>query len=264
MKQIIIILLFISNISIGQTLDRIKENFDLEIDYQSENVLEKYKSFDYDFSNIWSVTENQNVYGIIGDEHQRISIKLISIFRIANSPFLYNVYGKSKVKENICEFYGNIVIKEIREIKELHFGVDDEYADEGIKNQGILVADYEFYESKEQKHSGIFKGTLYAKWYLNSKNQIVYDNIEFISDSYLNNAFVGVWQSYSTGKEKNCNWADYRVPIANRDFDIGAGEFSVSEKYWNKGWLDIALKNQVPNGAIVREKSKKETKEWWE
>ena len=264
MKRIIIILLFISNISIGQTLDRIKENFDSEIGYQSENVLEKYESFDYDFSNIWSVTDNQNVYGIIGDEHQRISIKLISIFRISNGPFLYNVYGKSKVKENICEFYGNIVIKEIREIKELHFGVDAEYADKGIKNQGILVADYEFYESKEQKHSGIFKGKLYSKWYLNSKNEIVYDNIEFISDGYLNNAFVGVWKSYSTGKEKNCNWADYRVPIANQDFDIGAGEFSVSEEYWNKGWLDIALKNQVQNGTIVREKSNKVAKEWWE
>lgn len=264
MKRIIIILLFISNISIGQTLDRINENFDLEVDYQSENVLDKYKSFDFDFSNIWSVTENQNIYGIIGEEHQRILIKLISIFRISNGPFLYNVYGKSKVKDNICEFYGNIVIKEIREVKELHFGVDNEYADKGIKTQGILIADYEFYESKEQKHSGIFKGTLYSKWYLNSKNEIVYDNIEFISDGYLNNAFVGVWKSYLTGKEKKCNWADYRIPIANRDFDIGAGEFSVSEKYWNKGWLDIALKNQLPNGAIVREKSDEKTKEWWE
>ncbi|MCR9063679.1 MAG: hypothetical protein NXI00_06920 [Cytophagales bacterium] len=264
MKRIIIILLLVSNISIGQTLDRLKENFDLEVDYQSKNVLEKYKSFDYDFSNIWSVTENQNVYGIIGDEHQRISIKLISIIRISNGPFLYNVYGKSKVKDNICEFYGNIVIKEIREVKELHFGVDDEYADKGIKNQGILVADYEFYESKEQKHSGIFKGTLYSKWYLNSKNQIVYDDIEFISDGYMNNAFVGVWKSYSTGKEKDCNWADYRVPIANRDFDIGAGEFSVSEKYWNKGWLDIALKNKSPNLAIKQSEKAENQKEWWE
>jgi hypothetical protein len=264
MKRIIIILLLISNISIGQTLDRIKENFELEVDYQSENVLEKYKSFDYDFANIWLVTENQNVYGIIGDKHQRISIKLISIVRLSNGPFLYNVYGKSKVKENICEFYGNIVIKEIREVKELHFGVDDEYADKGIKNQGILVADYEFYESKEQTHSGIFKGTLYSKWYLNYKNQIVYDDIEFISDGYMNNAFVGVWKSYSTGKEKICNWADYRVPIANRDFDIGAGEFNVSEKYWNNGWFDIALKNKSPNQAIKPSEKTKKQKKWWE
>ncbi len=72
MKRIIIILLLISNISFAQTLDKVRENFNLEVDYQSENVLNKYKSFQYDFSNIWSVTESQNVYGIIGDEHQTV------------------------------------------------------------------------------------------------------------------------------------------------------------------------------------------------
>jgi len=80
----------------------------------------------------------------------------------------------------------------------------------------------------------------------------------------MNNAFVGVWKSYSTSKEKDCNWADYRVPIANRDFDIGAGEFSVSEKYWNKGWLDIALKNKSPNLAIKQSEKAENQKEWWE
>ena len=238
MKRIIIILLFLSNISFGQTLNRIEQNFNIETNYKSDNIIENYKSFDFDFSNVWSNTENQNVLGIIGNDHQRIQIKLISVFRISNSPFLYNVYGKSKVKNTICEFYGNIVLKEIREVKELHFGVDDEYANKGIKTQGILIADYEFYENKEQKHSGVFKGKLYSKWYLNSGNQIEYDNIEFISDGYTNNAFVGIWKSYLTEKEKTCNWADYRVPITNRDFDIGAGEFSPSKKYFDKGWAE--------------------------
>ena len=45
-----------------------------------------------------------------------------------------------------------------------------------------------------------------------------WDNVPFLSIN-------------STRKEKICNWADYRVPITNRDFDIGAGEFSPSEKY---------------------------------
>jgi len=263
MTRTIIIFFLFSNISFGQTLDRIKKNFNIETDYKSENIIEDYKSFDFDFSNVWSTTENQSIFGIIGDDHQRIQIKLISIFRISNGPFLYNVYGKSKVKNTVCEFYGNIVIKDIREVKELHFGVDDEYADKRIKTQGILIADYELYENKEQKHSGIFKGKLYSKWYLNSKNQIEYDNIELYSDSYINNAFVGIWGNYSTGKEKICNWADYRVPKTNKDFDIGAGGFSVSEKYWDKGWLDIALKNQVPNQAIKKNKGKEKTKDWW-
>ena len=105
-----------------------------------------------------------------------------------------------------------------------------------------------------QATSALFGVKLYTKWYLNSKNQIEYDSIEFFSDGYFNNAFVGIWGSYSNGNSKICNWDDYRVPNANKDFDIGVGEFNVSEKYWNKGWLDIALKNQAPNHAIKRSK----------
>jgi len=66
------------------------------------------------------------------------------------------------------------------------------------------------------------------------------------------------------GKEKKCNWGDYRVPMANTDFDVGAGEFSVSEKYWDKGWLDIALQNKSPNLAIKKSDNAEKQKEWWE
>ncbi len=255
MMRTIMILLFISNVSIGQTIDRIKRNFDLEFNYLPENLKNKYKSFSYDFSNLWLTTDVQDIYGIIGDEHQRIAIKLISITRISDNPFLYSVYGKSKVKGNICEFYGTIHIKTIREVKTFHFGVDDKYMGKGIKAQGVLIADYEFNEDKNQKYSGVFKGKLYTKWYLNSRNQIVYDDIEFTSDGYLNNAFHGVWTSNVSRKEKICNWADYRVPVANRDFDIGAGEFRVSKKYADRGWLYFT-EDRISN--LI-----KETK-WWE
>ena len=89
-------MLHFSNISFGQTLDRVKQDFNIETDYKSDNIIEDFKSFDFDFSNVWTITENENIFGIIGNDHQRIQIKLISIFRISNSPFLYNVYGKSK------------------------------------------------------------------------------------------------------------------------------------------------------------------------
>ena len=262
MTRIILIFLLLTNISFGQTDGRFERSFRLENEFKAENLIDNYNSFD--FSHIWTQTENNSVFGIIGKEHQRLRIKLISIKKDKTNPNEYFVFGKSNVNGTICDFNGKITLKEIKEVKELHFGVDDEYADKGIKSQGILIADYEFKENSEQKHSGIFKGKLYSKWYLNSKNQIEYDNIENISDGYTNNAFVGVWKSHITEKEKICNWADYRVPNANQDFDIGAGEFSVSKKYWDKGWLDIALKNQVPNHAIKKNKEKVKTKEWWE
>ena len=257
--RIIIISLLLANFSFGQTINTIEENFSTEIDYKADNVVSEFKSFDFNFSSVWTNTENHKIFGIIGDEHQRIRIKLISVFRISSNPLLYNVYGKSKVKNTICEFYGSIRINQIKEVKELHFGVDDMYADKGIKKQGILIAEYEFYENKEQKHSGIFKGKLHTKWYLNANNEIEYDNILSFADGYINNAFVGIWKSYSSGKEKLCNWADYRVPNANRDFDIGAGEFGVSKKYLDKGW------ENYQKAWLYGDKTAKteELKEWW-
>lgn len=262
MKRTIIILLFLTNVSFAQKNEKFLNEFMLGSELLTENVLDKYVQFD--FSNIWLKTENSNVYGIIGDEHQRIRIKLLTIKKKPGKDIEYSVVGKSNVNETICDFQGTISLVEIYEDEELNYGVDDEFAEEGIISQGVLIADYSFKENKEQTHSGVFKGKLYTKWYLNSKNQIEYDNIEFISDGYFNNAFVGIWESYLTDKKKICNWAYYRVPNSNKDFDIGVGEFNVSEKYWKKGWMDIALTNQIPNKAIERKKDRDKKKDWWE
>ena len=236
MNRTIIILLLLSQISFAQTIDRIEWSFPKNEELKTQNSITEYNEFD--FSNIWTLTENNNFLGIIGKEHQRLKIKLISVKKNPNNPNEYLVSGKSCVKETICDFNGNINLTEIKAVKEFKFGFDDEYSDKVIKSIGILIVDYDFKENSEEIHSRILKGKLYSKWYLNSKNQIKYDNIEFISDGYINNAFVGIWKSYSTGKEKQSNWADYRVPKTNRDFDIGAGEFSPSEKYYDKGWSD--------------------------
>lgn len=234
MKNIFVLLLFISQILLSQKINRVEWDFPKNQELKSKNLLDKYVS--YNFSKIWTLTDSNTILGIIGNDHQRIKVKLISVEKNSKTPYLYSVVGKSFVKGTICNFDGFIKLVQIKEVKELHFGVDDEYAKKGIKSQGILIANYEFKENSEQKHSGIFKGKLYSKWYLNSKNKIEYDKIQIFSNGYLNNAFIGTWKSHTTNKEKICNWADYRVPISNSDFDVGAGEFSPSEKYFSKGW----------------------------
>ena len=188
MNRIIITLLLLSQISFAQTIDRIEWNFPRNEELKTQNLISEYNQFD--FSNIWTLTENKNVLGIIGEDHQRLKIKLTSVEKDPKNPNKYFVLGKSCVKGTVCNFSGIITLSEIKEVKDLHFGVDDEYADKGIKSQGTLIADYEFKENSEQRHSGIFKGKLHSKWFLNSENKIEYDNIEFISDGYLNNAFV--------------------------------------------------------------------------
>lgn len=75
----------------------------------------------------------------------------------------------------------------------------------------------------------------------------------------MNNSFIRIWISYSTDKEKICNWADFRVPQANQDFDIGAGEFSPSKEYYDRGWENYQKAWLYGN----EEAKKEELKKWW-
>jgi hypothetical protein len=204
------------------------------------NQNEKYSKFD--FSSLWIKTENELVYGIIGDDYQRIFMKFIFVEKTLNNPYEYLVYGKSSVKSSVCDFIGKITIIKIQEFKNQNFGIDDEYKNSGIKSQGLLTAKYELFENKEQNHSGQFQGTLQTKWYLDKENLIKYNDINLNSDGYFNNAFVGTWKMYKSKIEKICNWGDYRVPYTKCDFDIGAGELSISEKYSKNGWLIKLIK----------------------
>lgn len=225
---------------------------------------ETEKFLKYDFSELWLQTDNNLVYGILGDDFQRIQIKLLTIERNINNPNEYFVYGKSKVKENICDFVGKITILKIQESKREHFGVDEEFKNSGIKTQGLLSAKYEFFENKLQSNSGFFTGNLETKWFLDKDDKIQYDNINIHADGYFNNAFVGSWKMYDSKLEKKCHWGDYRVPSIDCSFDIGAGEFNVAEKYWKKGWLDIALNNRINTLDYIEIKKTESTKNWWE
>lgn len=218
----------------------------------------------YDFSELWLKTDNNLIFGILGDEYQRFLVNFIIVEKNQNNESEYIVYGKSSVKENVCDFVGKITIIKIQESKREHFGIDDEFKNDGIKKQGLLTAKYEFFEDKNQKHAGHYSGTLQTKWYLDKNDKMKYDDVNLVSDGYFNNAFVGTWKLYESKIEKICHWGDYRVPSVDCDFDIGTAEFNVAEKYWKSGWLDIALKNKIPNGAIKESKKVESIINWWE
>ena len=189
----------------------------------------------YNFSPLWTKTVNSAVYGFIGDDYQRLRIKILSAAKSKNSPDTYLVSGKSMVKNNVCDFSGTIKITSAKIFKNMHWGVDDEYKNAGIKRQGIILAEYRFAEDKSQTHSGVFQGTLSTGWYIDKNGKLQYDDIESNSDGYRNNQFLGTWKSYKNKSSKNANWGDYRIPFSG-DLDIGAGEFSPMDKYLQFGW----------------------------
>lgn len=249
-------LLFTSSL-FAQVTDAFLNRF-LQTDVlNKENVSDNY--LNKDFSTLWSQTEHYKVLGMIGTNHQRIRIAFTTITKNQNTKFQYAVRGKSKVKNNICDFSGVISIDSILEVHTMHFGIDNLFEDSAIVAQGVLFATYEFKESTSQNHSGVFNGQLITKWYINAKGELKYDNIQAMTDRYMNNAYIGTWTPYGSNQSKVCNWADYRIPNTAPDFDCGAGEFSPCVKYYERGW------EQYQKAWLMGdEKAKKEEQaEWW-
>ena len=216
----------------------------------------------YDFSTLFSDSHSYYDLGFIGDNYQRIRIKFISVIRNSNQPEEYFIYGKSNVLDNICDFQGLITITEVKIVEDMHYGVDDIWQDSMIVEQGVIIATYHLFENPSQKHVGVFKGNLISGWYRKDDNTIIYDNIEWQSDRWCNNQFVGTWTEYQKNISKKCNWGDSRIPGTSRTLDIGGPYFWPSDEYHKQGWANYAKAWDFPEwDERAREL---EQKKWWE
>jgi hypothetical protein len=213
----------------------------------------------YDFSKLFTHTDNSIIYGFIGNNYQRIRIKLISVTKDLLLLDTYHVYGKSMVKNNINEFNGTIKLSNIRKLSRLLHGCENESEYSGYNGEFILLGDYNFQENNKQNHAGIFKGSLRSDFFINKKNRIQYNDIEICSDNYSNNQFVGQWVAYNGNIIKRCNWGDFRIPNSGH-FDIGAGDFSPDDKYLKYGWQGV---RDLDNGQNSKKAKIIENVKWW-
>lgn len=205
-------------------------------------------------SPLFTQISNSGVMGFIGKEYQRLRIKFISVIRNNDSPDQYFVYGKSMVKENVCEFQGVITIRKVE-----YFPPDPEFKD---TKQGALRGDYVFNENPLQKHAGQFKGTFQTNFYIDKDGKILYDDLMGSADGFSNNLFTGTWTSFTTKASRPCNWGDYRIPDSG-DLDNGAGEFHPSEKYIANGWRTYCQAFDGIPGPESEAAKKIEHAEWW-
>ncbi len=64
-----------------------------------------------DFAPVFAgATENHNTLGFIGSDYQRIQVKFISVIKNPDKPGQYLVYGKTMVKDNVCDFQGVLTV----------------------------------------------------------------------------------------------------------------------------------------------------------
>ncbi len=183
----------------------------------------------FDFSGILADSRTKFL-GYIGADYHRLHINFSNVKKASHTKYI--VSGEYKISAEARPFNGEIQITKIRKYTNLNYGVDD-FMKGKINAQGIALASYFL------KGDGDFqaKGQMLMKWYIDSDKRLAYDDISEDEDMYANNLFCG---ECKVGKAqiKPCAWGHYRIPNSG-DLDIGAGEFSPSQKYINNGWSDF-------------------------
>lgn len=202
--------------------------------------------------------ERAEIIGFIGSDYQRFFIHFISVIQNPNNPYEYLAFGKTKVKEVICSFHGSIKIRTAKT-----------YLNSEIPKytQGFTTCDVILYEDNKELSTGFIKGTLQSAFVIDKKGKFRYDATSINADGFSNNDFIGTWTSFKTKTAKKCHWGDYRIPECNwsNGCDIGAGEFSISDKYLKNGWENYRLAYSLAPDKPESIKAKlKEKEKWWQ
>ncbi|HET9053159.1 MAG TPA: hypothetical protein VFM90_03230, partial [Cyclobacteriaceae bacterium] len=90
---------------------------------KSENALANYMP--HDFSEL--LIPKTHVLGYIDADYRRIKVAFTSIRKSETLQNVYYVSGSTIVSNNKCDFEGTITFEQIRELKQLRYGVGDEF-----------------------------------------------------------------------------------------------------------------------------------------
>ncbi len=228
--------------------------FDQIKDYDLSIILTADKILIEDTENTKEELQRAEILGFIGNDYQRFQIHFISVIKNPVNSYEYFAYGKTKVKETICSFQGIIKITNAKLYKE---------SDIPTYKQGYTICEVLLFEDSKQNSTGFISGTLTNNFVIDTKGVFRYDALSFWADGFYNNQFIGAWTSYKNKGLKECHWGDYRIPKSN-DLDIGAGEFSVNEKYLKNGWQNYKLAwGTYPETDEVLKARLKEEEQWW-
>jgi hypothetical protein len=245
----IVLLVFFTNVSLAQEdyLKKLK-GYDLSQvinpDSLTDDMSEKYK--------------HPEPLGFIGDDFQRFQVHFTSFTKSKSDPLLYNVKGKTRVKDNICNFIGTVKLVSAEEDE---FSIIDVTDPPGYHAVSIL-ADVEILEDKSQKGAGKIEGTLLIDVFFDDKGVLRYNALMWGADGFRNNQFTGKWTSYKNGTSKKCNWGDFRIP-ESKGLDMGAGEFSVAEKYKQNGWQSYYDAYCCDPDKPETKAARKKEEQWW-
>ena len=194
--------------------------------------------------------------GFYGEDRYRIEMYLASVEKDARQPNVYRITGKSRFKDNIVPFSGQITIESIGQVQ------DTSLTRENLENWGfkeIFVAKGKFTlkEDASFKGAGVFAGEVFIDLGIRNfeesyeANEIdtwtaFYKEIDEDSGMQLTglsrgSGFLldGNWTSYETNKVKPVLVAKDIFLISNNileNFMIGERDVVINPKYRQLGW----------------------------
>jgi len=257
MKKTILILsiLAVTTSGCGQaTKKQTEQNIQNEIETNPMNE-EKIKYKSIDISKLWG--QERDFFGKIGGNQQKMGIVFLSTVRISETE--YEVIGKSKVKNIICDFKG------IMEVQNITFE----------ENEGAITGKYRFYEDKNQSKTGEFEGEFVIWWFENYDIYIDVGKSPSSHPDYKGNVslplvveFSGTWKSYNTDATKlTTRWGN-STSVFPGSWNDGQ-EYFRAENYHSIGWGPFF--DRMSNGyqyiescdEKTREKAEKEYQKLW-
>ena len=227
MKKNVFILIILAFIASGCTAKK-------QAGKSKTGVQRVYSAASFDYSPLWlSFTNNydeDNIYqGIIGDNYRRIQMVFLSVERLKNDFYLYNVTGKSKVNNTVCSFEGYFQIESVNTYSGKP-GIPEAYS-------GSVQGKYVLWENRQGEHSGVFEGNFSTRFDVieGYKESIRMNRGHSVSEGI--NEFVGTWTSYRTEETKKCNWGWHIPPNAKDLFRHRENEaYNFNYKYLDQGW----------------------------
>lgn len=195
------ILTIIASLAFGQEI----QTSDFSEEIGEYDISELWLLDQFEIENDTASIERPAPLGYIRDNFQRLHIHFISAIQNPDNRLEYFIYGKSKVKENVCSFQGTITIEETRTYDE---------GDVPSLKQGFVKGRYTFYENPQQKGTGVLKGKFKTDFYINEKNEIKYDAIAFVADGFKNNQSKELGQVTKPKNQKSVIGATIEYQIA--------------------------------------------------
>jgi hypothetical protein len=180
----------------------------------------------YQTDDITALMKQEAIFlGMIGDEKRKMGIAFLTIVRGADDK-LWEVTGKSKVRDNICDFRGIMEVQSAKVDVSTYDGTDFFY--------GTITGKYLFEEDRNQSGTGVFEGTFEIEWnnvnlstYLTS---IAHGEVEF----EVGATFTGTWKSYRTGAIRKACWGN--LPECKPCCVNDGQELWIAEEYRSTGW----------------------------